>query len=75
MDLNRLTKGSSLYLPVVNSVLLVIREMLMQYREMAKSNGTAIETALTPAFQTIVHKDKGAMLDSGLEQRMQKIIM
>ncbi len=62
MDMNRLTKGSSLYLPVVNSGALFYTGDAHAVQGDGEVNGTAIETALTPIFQFIVHKNKGSAM-------------
>jgi acetamidase/formamidase len=62
MDMNRLTKGSSLYLPVVNSGALFYTGDAHAVQGDGEVNGTAIETSLTPVFQFIVHKNKGSTM-------------
>ncbi len=62
MDMNRLTIGSSLYLPVKNQGGLFYAGDAHAVQGDGEVNGTAIETSLIPVFQFIVHKGKGASM-------------
>jgi acetamidase/formamidase len=62
MDMNRLTKGSSLYLPVVYEGGLFYTGDAHAVQGDGEVNGTAIETSLTPTFQFIIHKNKGSVM-------------
>ena len=62
LDLKQLTRGSTLYLPVYNAGALFFTGDSHSAQGDGEVNGTAIETSLTPTFQFIVHKGKGASL-------------
>jgi acetamidase/formamidase len=59
MDFNRLTIGSSLYLPVHQSGALFYTGDAHAVQGDGEVNGTAIEASLTPVLQFIVHKGAG----------------
>jgi acetamidase/formamidase len=59
MDFNRLTTGSSLYLPVHQAGALFYTGDAHAVQGDGEINGTAIETSLTPVLQFIVHKGAG----------------
>lgn len=59
MDFNRLTAGSSLYLPVHQAGALFYTGDSHAVQGDGEINGTAIETSLTPVLQFIVHKGVG----------------
>jgi acetamidase/formamidase len=62
MDLNRLTVGSSLYLPVHQRGALFYTGDSHAVQGDGEINGTAIEASLTPVLQFIVHKGAGRMM-------------
>jgi acetamidase/formamidase len=59
MDFNRLTAGSSLYLPVHHAGALFYTGDSHAVQGDGEVNGTAIEASLTPVFQFVVHKGAG----------------
>jgi acetamidase/formamidase len=59
MDFNRLTAGSSLYLPVHQAGALFYTGDSHAVQGDGEINGTAIESSLTPVLQFIVHKNVG----------------
>ena len=59
MDFNRLTTGSSLYLPVHQAGALFYTGDSHAVQGDGEINGTAIEASLTPVLQFIVHKNAG----------------
>lgn len=59
MDFNRLTVGSTLYLPVHQRGALFYTGDAHAVQGDGEINGTAIETSLTPVLQFIVHKGAG----------------
>ncbi|MGE5523271.1 MAG: acetamidase/formamidase family protein [Rhodospirillaceae bacterium] len=59
MDFNRLTVGSSLYLPVYHTGALFYTGDSHAVQGDGEVNGTAIEASLTPVVQFIVHKGAG----------------
>ena len=59
MDFNRLTVGSSLYLPVHQRGALFYTGDSHAVQGDGEINGTAIEASLTPVLQFIVHKGAG----------------
>ncbi len=59
MDMNRLTAGSSLYLPVHQAGALFYTGDSHAVQGDGEINGTAIEASLTPVLQFIVHKGVG----------------
>jgi acetamidase/formamidase len=59
MDFNRLTAGSSLYLPVHQAGALFYTGDSHAVQGDGEINGTAIEASLTPVLQFIVHKGGG----------------
>ena len=59
MDFNRLTTGSSLYLPVHQAGALFYTGDSHAVQGDGEINGTAIEASLTPVLQFIVHKGVG----------------
>ena len=59
MDFNRLTAGSSLYLPVHQAGALFYTGDSHAVQGDGEINGTAIESSLTPVLQFIVHKGVG----------------
>jgi len=59
MDFNRLTSGSSLYLPVYQSGALFYTGDSHAVQGDGEVNGTAIEASLTPVLQFVVHKGAG----------------
>ncbi len=59
MDFNRLTAGSSLYLPVHQTGALFYTGDSHAVQGDGEINGTAIEASLTPVLQFIVHKSGG----------------
>ena len=59
MDFNRLSKGATLYLPVLQSGALFYTGDAHAAQGDGEINGTAIETSLTPTLQFIVHKGAG----------------
>ncbi|HEV7800347.1 MAG TPA: acetamidase/formamidase family protein, partial [Burkholderiales bacterium] len=59
MDFNRLTVGSSLYLPVHQRGALFYTGDAHAVQGDGEVNGTAIEASLTPVLQFIVHKGEG----------------
>lgn len=59
MDFNRLTSGSSLYLPVHQAGALFYTGDSHAVQGDGEINGTAIEASLTPVLQFILHKDAG----------------
>ncbi len=59
MDFNRLTTGSSLYLPVHQPGALFYTGDSHAVQGDGEINGTAIEASLTPVLQFIVHKGAG----------------
>ena len=59
MDFNRLTAGSSLYLPVHRSGALFYTGDSHAVQADGEVNGTAIEASLSPVLQFIVHKGEG----------------
>ena len=59
MDFNRLTIGSSLYLPVHRRGALFYTGDAHAVQGDGEVNGTAIEASLTPVLQFIVHKGAG----------------
>jgi len=59
MDFNRLTTGSSLYLPVHKPGALFYTGDSHAVQGDGEVNGTAIETSLTPVLQFLVHKGAG----------------
>lgn len=59
MDFNRLTPGSSLYLPVHQRGALFYTGDAHAVQGDGEVNGTAIETSLTPVLQFVLHKGAG----------------
>ena len=59
MDFNRLTTGSSLYLPVYQAGALFYTGDSHAVQGDGEINGTAIEASLTPVLQFVVHKGAG----------------
>jgi acetamidase/formamidase len=59
MDFNRLTIGSSLYLPVYHAGALFYTGDSHAVQGDGEVNGTAIEASLTPVLQFVVHKGAG----------------
>jgi len=59
MDFNRLTSGSSLYLPVYHAGGLFYTGDSHAVQGDGEVNGTAIEASLTPVLQFVVHKGAG----------------
>ena len=59
MDFNRLTSGSSLYLPVHQAGALFYTGDSHAVQGDGEINGTAIEASLTPVLQFVLHKDAG----------------
>jgi len=59
MDFNRLTTGSSLYLPVHHAGALFYTGDTHAVQGDGEVNGTAIEASLTPVVQFFVHKGAG----------------
>jgi len=59
MDFNRLTVGSSLYLPVYHAGGLFYTGDSHAVQGDGEVNGTAIEASLTPVLQFVVHKGGG----------------
>ena len=59
MDFNRLTTGSSLYLPVHQAGALFYTGDSHAVQGDGEINGTAIEASLTPVLQFVVHKGAG----------------
>ena len=59
MDFNRLTVGSSLYLPVHQRGALFYTGDSHAVQGDGEINGTAIEASLTPTLQFVLHKDAG----------------
>lgn len=62
MDFNRLTTGSSLYLPVHQAGALFYTGDSHAVQGDGEINGTAIEASLTPVLQFIVHKGAGSAM-------------
>ncbi|HWI13597.1 MAG TPA: acetamidase/formamidase family protein [Burkholderiales bacterium] len=62
MDFNRLTAGSSLYLPVFHPGALFYTGDSHAVQGDGEVNGTAIEASLTPVVQFIVHKGAGRQM-------------
>ncbi|MDB5809023.1 MAG: amidase [Betaproteobacteria bacterium] len=62
MDFNRLTTGSSLYLPVHQAGALFYTGDSHAVQGDGEINGTAIEASLTPVLQFIVHKNAGSAM-------------
>ncbi|HXD52982.1 MAG TPA: acetamidase/formamidase family protein [Burkholderiales bacterium] len=59
MDFNRLTTGSSLYLPVHQAGALFYTGDSHAVQGDGEINGTAIEASLTPVLQFVLHKNAG----------------
>src|SRR3954470_24130276 len=59
MDFNRLTAGSSLYLPVHQAGALFYTGDSHAVQGDGEINGTAIEASLTPVLQFVLHKNAG----------------
>ncbi len=59
LDMARLTKGASLYLPVFQPGALFYTGDAHAVQGDGEVNGTAVETSLTPVLQFIVHKGAG----------------
>lgn len=62
MDINRLTAGTTLYLPVFNPGGLFYTGDAHAVQGDGEVSGTAIEASLTPTLQFIVHKGAGKAL-------------
>src|SRR5271154_4812249 len=62
MDFNKLTAGSTLYLPVYNTGAQFFTGDSHAVQGDGEVNGTAIEASLTATLQLIVHKGEGAAM-------------